>query len=123
MGSASQAVNIASVALAPFTMGTSLLAIPAKSAYQQTLASRNQRAAQATDVQRQQEESQRRQMQLLQQPKQVAPQDFLAMREKQLRTMKIGLASTISGAGGAPAPTLSAPSLTPTGQGKSKMGA
>ena len=95
--------------------------IPA--AYRQKMESRNVKAAQATKTQQTQEEAQRRMTALLQHPKQVAPQDFLAMREKQLRTMKIGLASTMTGAGGAPAPTLSAPSLTPTGQGKSKMGA
>lgn len=62
------------------------------------------------------------QQKLLTQPKQIAPDDFLATRNKLLQNMRLGLASTISGASGAPSPVLSAPSLS-AGAGKTKLGA
>lgn len=56
---------------------------------------------------------------LAQQPKNVSPDNFLANKAKMLQNMRLGLASTISGAGGnSAAPTLSSPSLT----GKTKLG-
>ncbi len=59
---------------------------------------------------------------LLEQPKQISPDNFLATKTRMLANMRLGLASTITGAGGgAPAPTLSAPALTGA-TGKNKLG-
>lgn len=56
---------------------------------------------------------------LAQTPRNISPDNFLANKAKMLQNMRLGLASTITGAGGSPAaPTLSSPSLT----GKTKLG-
>ena len=60
---------------------------------------------------------------LNQKPKQISPDNFLSQKAGQLAKLRLGLASTIGGAGGVPSATLSAPSLTAAGAGKSKMGA
>ena len=59
---------------------------------------------------------------LLSQPKAISPDNFLSTQAAQLAKLRLGLASTITGSGGLPSPVLSAPSLTPQGGGKSKMG-
>lgn len=71
----------------------------------------NQQSAQATQLQ----------TELLQQPKMVQPDNFLASKNKLLSQIKLGLASTISGGqGGAVAqPTLGA---SMSGAGKKTMG-
>jgi len=61
------------------------------------------------------------QTQLLQQPKQVSPDNFLATKAKELANLRLGLASTITG-GGAGGAVLSSPSLTGNGPGKVKLG-
>lgn len=58
----------------------------------------------------------------LQQPKNISPDNFLASKTNALANLRLGLASTITGAGGAPSPVLSAPSLTGNGPGKTKLG-
>ena len=60
---------------------------------------------------------------LLTQPKNVTPDNFLATKSAQLANLRLGLASTITGAGGAPSPVLGAPSLTGNYPGKAKLGA
>lgn len=74
-------------------------------------ASRRQ-ADQAADVQKN----------LLLQPKQITPDNFLASKAAQLANLRLGLASTMTGAGGAPGAVLSAPSLTGNYPGKAKLG-
>lgn len=58
----------------------------------------------------------------LQQPKSISPDNFLASKTNALANLRLGLASTITGAGGAPSAVLSAPSLTAGGSGKTKLG-
>lgn len=60
---------------------------------------------------------------LLQTPKQVSPDNYLAMKSKELNRLRLGLASTITGASNSPAPTLSSPTLTASGTGKNTLGA
>lgn len=67
-------------------------------------------------------ESQTLQEQLLSQPQNIAPDNFLALKANSLANLRLGLASTMTGAGGSPSPTLSSPSLQPAAQGKTKMG-
>lgn len=62
------------------------------------------------------------QQQLLEQPKQISPDNFLAQKNRLLANMRLGLASTITGSGGSPSPVLSAPALTGA-VGKTKLGA
>ena len=52
--------------------------------------------------------------QMLEQPKQTTPDNFLANKNKQLNTLRMGLASTITGAGSL--------ASTPVAGLKSKMG-
>ncbi len=52
------------------------------------------------------------QAQLLQQPKQISPDNFLATKNRMLNNMRLGLASTITSGAGTPSPVLSAPALT-----------
>jgi len=72
----------------------------------------SQQQAQATETQKLLEQT----------PKQISPDNFLSQKAGQLAKLRLGLASTIGGAGGVPSATLSAPSLTAAGAGKSKMG-
>ena len=58
----------------------------------------------------------------LQQPKQISPDNFLASKTNALANLRLGLASTMTGAGGAPSPVLSAPALSAAGSGKTKLG-
>ena len=58
----------------------------------------------------------------LEQPKIISPDNFLASKTNALANLRLGLASTITGAGGAPSATLASPSLTASGQGKTKLG-
>jgi hypothetical protein len=69
------------------------------------------------------QQSQALQTQLNQQPKAIAPDNFLAVKAGQLANLRLGLASTItgSGSGGVPSPVLSWNSLQPGG-GKNKLG-
>lgn len=60
--------------------------------------------------------------QLLQTPKNIAPDNFLADKNRQLANLRLGLASTVTGAGGAPSAVLSSASLASAGYGKSKLG-
>ena len=78
-------------------------------------------ANQAADAQRKQEATQKAQAEqlridTLQQPKQVTPDNFMAQKSKQLAQLRMGIGSTVTGAGN---PTLQpAPAAL-----KSKMGA
>ena len=58
----------------------------------------------------------------LQQPKSISPDNFLSNKANALANLRLGLASTITGAGGAPSAVLSAPALTGSGPGKNKLG-
>ena len=58
---------------------------------------------------------------LLQQPKVIAPDNFLATKASQLAKLRLGLASTMTI--GSPSATLSVPSLQAAGTGKNKLGA
>lgn len=60
--------------------------------------------------------------QLLQQPKTITPDNFLATKAAQLAQLRLGMASTMTGAGGAPGATLGSTALTGSGPGKTKMG-
>lgn len=71
-----------------------------------------QQQAQATQLQNQ----------LLQQPKNISPDNFLATKASQLARLRLGMASTITGAGGAPSAVLTSPSLNAASAGKSKLG-
>ncbi len=59
---------------------------------------------------------------LLTQPKTISPDNFLAQKSAQLANLRLGLASTIKGAGGAPPPVLGSNSLMGSYPGKSKLG-
>lgn len=59
---------------------------------------------------------------ILTKPKQITPDNFLSMKAKQLSNLRLGLASTVTGAGGAPSPVLSSASLAGSYPGKSKLG-
>lgn len=56
--------------------------------------------------------------QLALQPKMTASDNFLAIKNRTLQNMRLGLQSTVGGSAGAATPSLSAPSLS----GKSKTG-
>lgn len=60
--------------------------------------------------------------QQLLQPKTITPDNFLADKMKQIQNLRLGLASTISSSGGAPAGALSAPSLSGSSPGKRTLG-
>jgi hypothetical protein len=103
---------------APFAGGTAAwnflknAATPSNKASGEMQQFEREQAAQAATLQNE----------LLQAPKQIAPDNFLATQASQLAKLRLGLASTITtGAGGAPPPVLSAPSLT-AGGGKTKTG-
>lgn len=57
---------------------------------------------------------------LLEQPKQISPDNFLANKNRMLNNMRLGLASTITSGAGTPSPVLSAPALS--GNGKKTLG-
>lgn len=61
------------------------------------------------------------QAQLLNQPKQISPDNFLAMKNKMLTSMRLGLASTMTAGAGTPSPVLSTPALLGA-NGKNKLG-
>ena len=118
--------------LAPATFGTSLLAaggigaavgaaggsaIDTNQAAQKAKGEQNQLLAQ------QQQQATALQNQLLQTPKAISPDNFLATKASQLAKLRLGLASTITGTGGSPSPVLSSPTLQPGGQGNQKLGA
>lgn len=60
---------------------------------------------------------------LREQPRRISPDNFLAMKNKMLLNMRLGLMSSLPGAAGAAAPALSAPSLSGSTPGKSRLGA
>lgn len=61
---------------------------------------------------------------ILSQPQQLSPDNFLSSKLRSLTNMRLGLASTIiPSASGAPAASLYAPSLSSRGPGKAKLGA
>jgi hypothetical protein len=74
-----------------------------------------------TATQQQQSQATALQNQLLQTPKQIAPDNFLATKAAALTNMRLGLASTITGPGGMGTGVLTSPSLQP-GAGKTKLG-
>lgn len=59
---------------------------------------------------------------LLKQPKNITPDNFLADKAKQLASLRLGLASTVTGAGGAPSAVLKSNSLAANYPGKAKLG-
>ena len=59
---------------------------------------------------------------LLTQPKNITPDNFLANKASQLANLKLGLAGTMTGAGGAPGAVLGSTSLTGNYPGKQKLG-
>lgn len=85
-------------------------------------AARNAENSLNTSLQNQQAQAAALQQQLLTQPKNITPDNFLSMKNQQLGNLKLGLASTISGIGGVPSPVLSRPSLAAGGPGKTKLG-
>lgn len=58
---------------------------------------------------------------ILEQPKQISPDNFLANKNRMLKNMRLGLASTITNGAGTPSPVLSAPSLSGS-MGNNKLG-
>src|SRR5580765_4694377 len=58
------------------------------------------------------------QKQMLSAPKTMTPDNFLAMKNKELMNLRLGISSTIRG-GGASSPTVSTPVLAAGGPGKS----
>lgn len=71
----------------------------------------------------QQQQATALQNQLLQTPKTISPDNFLATKASQLAKLRLGLSSTITGTGGVPSAVLSSPTLQPGGQGNQKLGA
>ena len=71
----------------------------------------------------QQQQATALQNQLLQTPKTISPDNFLATKASQLAKLRLGLSSTITGTGGVPSAVLSSPTLQPGGQGSQKLGA
>lgn len=59
---------------------------------------------------------------LLTQPKNITPDNFLANKAAQLAGLRLGIAGTVTGAGGAPGPILGSTSLTGNYPGKVKLG-
>ncbi len=59
---------------------------------------------------------------LLTQPKNITPDNFLATKSAQLANLRLGLASTITGASGTPGAVLGSTSLSGNGPGKTKLG-
>lgn len=66
-------------------------------------------------MQKQDADAARLKLDMLQQPKKVAPDDFMARKNKSLNALRMGMASTMTGAGGSLA--------TQPGALKTKMGA
>lgn len=90
----------------------------------QTLANAPRDAQRAAEAAQQEQSRQAAALQdkLLQQPKQIAPDNFLAMKNKMLLALRGGMAGNLPAAGGAPSAVLSAPSLTGNGGGKPRLG-
>ncbi len=84
----------------------------ANAASQALATAENNQAAQAAQLEQQ----------TLEQPKMISPDNFLATKTQALANLRLGLASTTTGAGGAPSAVLSTPALTAAGQGKTKLG-
>lgn len=59
---------------------------------------------------------------LLTQPKNITPDNFLANKASQLASLRLGLAGTVTGAGGTPGAVLGSTSLTGNYPGKQKLG-
>lgn len=76
----------------------------------------------ATAASQQQAQAAGLQQTLLTQPKTISPDNFLATKASQLANLRLGLASTVTGAGGAPGAVLGSTSLTGSGPGKLKLG-
>lgn len=55
-------------------------------------------------------------------PKVISPDNFLAIKAKQLAGLRLGLASTITGAAGSPPPVLGTTSLQGQYPGRAKLG-
>lgn len=85
-------------------------------------AARQAQSALLSSQQAQNTQSSLAQQQLLETPKNISPDNFLALKNQQLANLKLGLASTITGGGGTPSAVLSRPSLQAGGQGKTKYG-
>jgi hypothetical protein len=81
-------------------------------------------AARAAASAQQQQIAAQRDMQntLLSQPKNITPDNFLSQKTAQLANLRLGIASTMTGGGGAPAPVLGSPSLQGSYPGKAKFG-
>lgn len=105
---AAQPVNVAARSVAGFQ---TLANAPRDAANMMAQQQREQQAQAAAAEQR-----------LLQQPRQIAPDNFLSTKNKMLQNMRLGLFASLPGSGGAPPPVLSAPSLTGNGPGKVKLG-
>ena len=106
----------AALLLGGLTAGTTVgSAIDANQATQKAKGQQNQ----LLDEQR--TEAAAMQKTLLEQPKNISPDNFLANKASQLANLRLGLASTVTGMPGVPSPVLSSPSLT-AGGGKTKLG-
>lgn len=67
--------------------------------------------------------AQKAEQDMLQQPRQVAPDNFLEAKSRAISGLRAGILSTITGAGGTPSPLVYSPALAGAGPGKTKLGA
>jgi hypothetical protein len=119
----SNPIEDAGIALAPFTGVTSLLASGAATgAFNDIGGAKNAASNMQTAESEQAGQAAALETLTLQQPKTISPDNFLASKTNALANLRLGLASTVTGAGGAPSAVLSAPSLTGSGPGKNKLG-
>ncbi len=125
MGGSNPVNDAIGVGLAPFTAGTSLALLNRKGSVLDSMndiggaanAASNAKTAQSEQA----SQSAALQTQLLEQPKQISPDNFLATKTRMLANMRLGLASTITGGAGTPSPVLSTPALSGA-SGKKTLG-
>lgn len=82
----------------------------------------NNQTLQSTNLQQQKDIAAREQTQLLERPKSISPDNFLASKAAQLANLRMGIASTITGGGNQSGVLPKAGSLTSDFPGKTKLG-
>lgn len=105
---------------APFTGGASLLAAPvARGAYNDVGGAKNAASNATTAAKVTSDAAAAAEQKLALQPQLTPSDNFLAIKNRTLQNMRLGLQSYVGGSAGAATPSLTAPSLS----GKSKLGA
>ncbi len=116
MGGSNPINDAVGIAGAPFTNGAALALlgrdVPVQNSFNDIGGAKNAASNAKTAAAEQAAQTASLNQQLLEQPKQISPDNFLATKNRLLNNMRLGLASTITSGAGTPSPVLSAPALT-----------